>query len=233
MVKKKIALGLVVFLIALLGIGIANKEVRCLIGLPSETCLSSTSFNVPTNGPEASEIGANYNKLANLLAKQKLQAADQETSDKIFWLAKGKPNEYLPMEKIKKIPCKDLRTINNLWLAHSKGKYGFSIQRKLYKQIYEEVRHQSQIKDVESEVYNRFARRVGWTMKDSGPSYGDELTFNPHGGEGHLPMTYITLGVPQSCRSGWFSLCFLGVHWSGIAPQISQEVLFRVGSCQL
>ncbi len=70
-------------------------------------------------------------------------------------------------------------------------------------------------------------------MKQDGPSYGDELIFNPHGGQGHLPMTYVTLGVPKSCRSGWFSLCFLGMHWSGVAPQVSQEVLSRVGNCQL
>lgn len=229
---RKIAFGLVIFTMTLLGIGTANNQVRCSIGLPSKSCLSSPSFNVPTTGSTASQIGADYTKLANLLAKQKLQSADQETSNKIFWLAKGKPDEYIPMGKIKKIPCKDLRTINNLWLAYSQGKYGFSIQRKLYKQIYEEVRHQPKVKYIELEVYNRFARRVGWTAKKNGPSYGDELTFNPQGGEGHLPMTYVTLGVPQSCRR-WLSFCFLGTHWSSIAPQLSQEVLSRVETCQL
>jgi hypothetical protein len=235
--NRKIALGLVAVAIALLVIAITNQEVRCYVGLQSEFCLSSTSFNIPITGSEASQVGADYTKLANLLAKHRLQAADQETSDKIFWLAKGKSDEYLPMGKIKQIPCKDLRTINNLWLAYSNGKYGFSIQRKLYKQIHEEVSRQSKQKNVksyiESDVYNRFARRVGWTMKEDGPSYGDELIFNPHGGEGHLPMTYVTLGVPESCRSRGFSLCLLGRHWSGVAPQVSQEVLSRVGNCQL
>jgi hypothetical protein len=234
---RKIALGLVVVAIALLIITMANKEVRCFIGLSSESCLSSTSFNILTTGSEASQVGADYTKLANLLAKNRLQAADQETSDKIFWLAKGKSDEYLPMGKIKQIPCKDLRTINNLWLSYSHGNYGFSVQRKLYKQIYEEVSRQPKQKNVksyiEADVYNRFARRVGWTMKQDGPSYGDELIFNPHGGEGHLPMTYVKLGVPESCRSGWLPLCFLGRHWSGAAPQVSQEVLSRVENCQL
>lgn len=81
--NKKIALGLVVVAIALLKIGIANKEVRCSIGLQSESCLSSTSFNIPTTGSEASEVGADYTKLANLLTKQRLKAADKqnETQD--------------------------------------------------------------------------------------------------------------------------------------------------------
>ncbi len=145
---RKIALSVVVVAIALLGIGIANKEVRCFIGLQSESCLLSPSFNIPTTGSQASEVGGDYTKLANLLAKQKLKAADRETSDKLFWLAKGKPDEYMPMGKIKKIPCKDLRTINNLWLAYSKDKYGFTVQRKIYEQIYEEVSNQPKQKNV-------------------------------------------------------------------------------------
>lgn len=184
--NRKITLGLVVVAIALLGIGIANKEVRCSIGLQSESCLSSTSFNIPTTGSKASEVGADYTKLANLLAKQRLKAADRETTNKLFWLAKGKPHEYLPGGNIKKIPCKDLRTINNLWIAYSRGKYGFSVQRKLYEQIYEQVSRQSKTPsyDVDSEVYDRFARRVGWTVRDDARLKRDALIFNPRGGEG-------------------------------------------------
>lgn len=241
--NRIIALGLVVVAIALLGIGIANKKVRCSIGLQSESCLSSTSFNIPTTGSEASEVGADYTKLANLLAKQKLKAADRETTDKLFGLAKGKPHEYLPEGNMKKVPCKDLRTINNLWLAYSRGKYGFSVQRKLYEQIYEQVRRQPKIPsyDVESEVYDRFARRVGWTVRDDARLKYDALIFNPRGGEGHLPITYVKLGVPQSCRSDhptWLRVltlqwCLLGYPWSAKAPSIIQEVFSRVESCQL
>ncbi|MEW6493431.1 MAG: GUN4 domain-containing protein [Cyanobacteriota bacterium] len=241
--NRIIALGLVFIAIALIGIGIANKEVRCSIGLQSESCLSSTSFNIPTTGSEASEVGADYTKLAHLLAKQRLKAADRETSNKLLWLAKGKPDEYLPEGKMKKIPCKDLRTINNLWSVYSKGKYGFSVQRKLYEQIYEEVSRQPKTPSygVESEVYDRFARRVGWTVRDDARLKQDALIFNPRGGEGHLPVTYVKLGVPESCRSDhptWLRVltlqwCLLGYPWSAKAPSISQEVFSRVESCQL
>lgn len=239
--KRKVALGLVVIAIALIGIGIANKEVRCSMGLQSESCLSSTSFNIPTTGSEASEVGADYTNLANLLAKRRLKAADRETSNKLLWLAKGNPDEYLPEGKMKKVPCKDLRTINNLWLAYSRGKYGFSVQQKLHKQIYEEVSRKPKIPsyNVESEVYDRFARRVAWTVRDDARLNHDELIFNPRGGEGHLPITYVELGVPESCRAPlWLMiltlrLCLLGRHWSGEAPRISQEVFSRVESCQL
>lgn len=239
--NRKIALGLVVIAIALIGIGIANKEVRCSIGLQSESCLSSTSFNIPTTGSEASEVGADYTKLANLLAKQRLKAADRETSDKLFWLAKGNPDEYLPKGNMKMIPCKDLRTINNLWLSYSKGKYGFSVQQKLYEQIYKEVSRKPKILSVESEVYDRFARRVDWTARDDARLNYDPLIINSRGGEGHLPVTYIKLGVPESCRSdypAWLHLltlqwCLLGRHWSGAAPEVSQEVFSRVESCKL
>ncbi len=69
----------------------------------------------------------------------------------------------------------------------------------------------------------------------------DALIFNPRGGEGHFPGTYVKLGVPESCRSDhptWLrvltlQLCLLGSHWSVAAPSISQEVFSRVGSCQL
>jgi GUN4-like len=37
----------------------------------------------------------------------------------------------LDEKRIKALPCQDLQTIDRLWMYHSNGKFGFSIQKDL------------------------------------------------------------------------------------------------------
>lgn len=105
----------VIFAIALIGISLVSDE--CL--LDSCPFTSSISLGIPTKGLEASEVGADYTKLASLLAKHRFIRPDRETSEKILKVAKREDSGKMELKDIQKLPCKDLRTINNLWLARS------------------------------------------------------------------------------------------------------------------
>ncbi|HBE18969.1 MAG TPA: serine/threonine protein kinase [Cyanobacteria bacterium UBA11149] len=119
-----------------------------------------------------SEVGVNYGKLQQLLSRRKWQQADEET-----WIvmcqALGKtPGYYFKANDIKELPCEDLRTINQLWLKYSEGRFGFTVQAEIYQDV--------------GGDYPSFCDRVGWTIHNSHHP-NDSLTFNLKAPLGHLP----------------------------------------------
>ncbi|MBE9109480.1 GUN4 domain-containing protein [Nodosilinea sp. LEGE 07298] len=71
-----------------------------------------------------------YAQLRDLLAGEHWKDADKETARCIRALV-GRPEDgdgAILIEEIKKLPLKDLHTIDSLWLAYSGGKFGFSSQ---------------------------------------------------------------------------------------------------------
>ncbi|MDY7012109.1 MAG: GUN4 domain-containing protein [Cyanobacteriota bacterium] len=187
-------------------------------------------------GAEASEVGENYTKLASLLAKKRWQRADRATAEKLLQVAGKKQLGMLEMEDIQQFPCRDLRTIDNLWLARSQGEFGLTVQRKIYDSIYNELQKRSE-RDVYivSDTFNRFAEQVAWKRKDKPFLYDeDELPINSEGGEGHLPRSYIQLNAPRCCREVVLgTLCFLCASPLSSAPETMPAFLERTKSCQL
>ncbi|MGV2390617.1 MAG UNVERIFIED_CONTAM: GUN4 domain-containing protein [Microcystis novacekii LVE1205-3] len=43
--------------------------------------------------------------------------------------------KYLKIEDIDNFPCEDLATINQLWLQYSQGKFGLSVQKRIYESL--------------------------------------------------------------------------------------------------
>ncbi|NEQ38970.1 MAG: hypothetical protein F6K40_22950 [Okeania sp. SIO3I5] len=63
--------------------------------------------------------------------------------------------EYsLYSEATENFPSDDLRTIDQLWVKYSEGKYGFSVQKKIY--------HENDRTGSEIEVLNNFYESLGW-----------------------------------------------------------------------
>ena len=42
---------------------------------------------------------------------------------------------YLDIEDVENFPCQDLGTIDKLWVKYSDGKFGFSVQKKIYRDL--------------------------------------------------------------------------------------------------
>lgn len=73
---------------------------------------------------------ANYTNLRNLLAAADWQLADDETFEVMCEIAQARM--FLSREALEHFPCKDLRTIDQLWLHYSQGKFGFSVQKQIW-----------------------------------------------------------------------------------------------------
>ena len=119
-----------------------------------------------------SQIGIDYTKLRDLLAKKKWKQADEETWA-ILCLVSGKPiGSYLFGRDIDIFPCEDLWIIDQLWVKYSERHFGFSVQKQIYA-------------DAEGE-YPVFCDRVGWPVHN--PHFPDSaLNFSQHAPMGHLP----------------------------------------------
>ncbi|MEE3717153.1 GUN4 domain-containing protein [Tumidithrix elongata RA019] len=80
-----------------------------------------------------SKIGVDYSNLQHLLAAGKWQEANQETWNVMCQALHKAKGTHLSPEDINKIPCQDFSMIDRLWQEYSQGRFGFSVQNRLYK----------------------------------------------------------------------------------------------------
>jgi hypothetical protein len=142
----------------------------------------------------SSERGVDYTKLRDLLASGQWREADKET---LAVMLKAGMNQagmnldkdaYFDIKSIEKFPCTDLRTIDQLWVKYSHGRFGFSIQKLIW--------------DAVGGNEFKFGERVGWRKKRKDKLLGlwkyeyglwrekSEITYDLHAPRGHLPWTH-------------------------------------------
>ena len=133
--------------------------------------------------PLESEKSANYTKLRDLLKAQKWKEADQETYRLMITIVGREEGDYFRTGDLLNFPCKDLKTIDGLWVQASQGRYGFSVQKEIY------VRCGGKLdgKYPSNKIWQKFCTEVGWCVNDSWKNY-DDLTWNSIHVPGHLPF---------------------------------------------
>jgi len=93
---------------------------------------------------------------------------------------------WLNTESIEKFPCEDLRTIDQLWVKYSNGRFGFSVQKRIYQSLGGTSKY-------DEKVWETFGDRVGWRKKtnwfERGWLYYNDLTFSEKAPEAHLPAS--------------------------------------------
>ncbi|MBD2188289.1 GUN4 domain-containing protein [Pseudanabaena mucicola] len=95
-------------------------------------------------------------KLDNLLASQQWEEADCLTKEIILQLANRTSQGFLNEESIANLREENLRSIDFLWLYHSRSKFGFSVQKKLF------FEWGGKFNTYEHEVFQRFITHIGW-----------------------------------------------------------------------
>lgn len=130
----------------------------------------------------SSEKGVDYTRLRDLLKAGKWKEADKETVRVMLKAAGKQPDDYLNPEDIEKFPCTDLRTIDQLWVRYSNGRFGFSVQKRIWESVGQDI--------------YKFGDRVGWrkgileTSINKQWLYYNDLTFSLEAPEGHLPSLF-------------------------------------------
>lgn len=80
-------------------------------------------------------LSADYSRLQNLLQTKQWQAADLETMQIMLQLAHRERQGFLSGRDLERLPCADLKMIDQLWVQHSNNRFGFSIQRRIFESI--------------------------------------------------------------------------------------------------
>jgi hypothetical protein len=144
-----------------------------------KTLILDIGFCLGYRAPSADVSG-----LEQLLKAQRWKEADVETS----WLirvAAGTERQVFPtLITVYYLPCNDLKTIDQLWVKYSQGKFGYSVQRKLY--------HQAIAKVGGSRSLIEFLEVTGF----------DKNTFSLKAPNGHLPSSGRVLSTTLSIVSG-------------------------------
>jgi serine/threonine protein kinase len=149
----------------------------------------------PDTARVISVVGINYIKLQNLLAAKKWQEADEETRRVMLKVAGREQEGWLDPESIEKFPCEDLRTIDQLWLKYSDGRFGFSVQKRIYSSL-------GGTREYPEKAWENFCARVGW-RKNNQCLYYTDLTFSEKAPEAHLPAAWCRSKAGEVRGSGW------------------------------
>lgn len=123
-----------------------------------------------------------FTPLENLLKNGRWKEADQETFALMLNIAHCEEKQYLDVENLQGFPFKDLKTIDNLWVTHSKGHFGFTVQNEIWKS--QEI---SGTPHSGVTTFRAFGDRVGWRMKDSTWRDYNFVLFSMQAPKGHLP----------------------------------------------
>jgi len=134
---------------------------------------------------EAEVKTSRYQDLENYLEAKEWQEADNETY-RLMITAVGKDKgQWFDEKDLREFPCDELLAIDRLWVKHSDGLYGFSVQ----KQIYVECGGKLDYSFPSDETWNKFCDRTAWKSEGKWVNYPDSFFNNNFMSvKGHLPF---------------------------------------------
>nr|YP_010851140.1 hypothetical protein Ycf53 [Aphanocladia delicatula]WGH14152.1 hypothetical protein Ycf53 [Aphanocladia delicatula] len=119
----------------------------------------------------------NYQNLQNLLIHKKFEEADKLTQQclcEIVTLKTNNKKNWLYFTDIQLIPQEDLFILDLLWKIYSKGKFGFSVQKKIW------------IKN--NKKWDKLWGKIEWLKQGVMKRYPQEFMWTIDAPEGHLPL---------------------------------------------
>ncbi|MBD2294168.1 GUN4 domain-containing protein [Anabaena sphaerica FACHB-251] len=133
--------------------------------------------------PLKSDCGISYNSLQQLLTRQEFQAADLFTIQTMCEVAgpQAVQRKWLYFTEVENFPTQDLQTINHLWVVHSEGKFGFSVQREIWLSL--------------GKNWESLWPKIGWKDGNKWTRYPNEFTWDLSAPRGHLPLSNQLRGV--------------------------------------
>lgn len=118
------------------------------------------------------QIQVNTQNLQRLLKAKRWREADAETWHLIRKMIHKTSSPYVLSSELQRLPCEGLQQLDELWCLYSQGRFGFSVQVEIYRQV--------------GEDYGRFCDRVGWNTSNQADSV-NTWQFESAAPVGHLP----------------------------------------------
>ena len=157
-----------------------------------------------------SDKGINYTRLRNLLNDGRWRDANKETYEVMIRAVGKKSGDWFTTDELLNFPCTDLRTIDGLWVKYSRGKFGFSVQKKIYVECGAKLDSQYP----GDKIWYKFCERVGWCQGDSYMEYKDLKANHSFSPAGEFPGW------------GWWGVRGWGwVRWMGVSFLLSHRDL--------
>jgi len=161
-----------------------GKAYQALYGHDSTEVQDFLSHNFPL-GTVNLESAANvdYQSLQKLLAQQDFQEADILTIQKMCELAgrAAVERKWIYFTEVANLPIADLKTLDRLWLMSSGGKFGFSVQRRIWLSL--------------GKDFNKLWPAIDWKSGNTWTRYPTEFTWDLSAPQGHLPLSNQLRGV--------------------------------------
>lgn len=152
--------------------------------------------------PSPSSTAVDYSRLEGFLKAGEWDAADRETVNLMLKAADREKEGWLDHTNIQNFPCDVLRKIDHLWVDNSGGKFGFSVQKK----IYVESCGGKLDGQYDEEAWLCFGDRVGWRVKQEWISYFDVIS-NTQAPKGHLPRREAKADFGSRGKNFFFPRC--------------------------
>ena len=131
------------------------------------------------------QAGVDYTALRDLLKAGEWEEADNEHRRLMCVLA-GEDAEdrgWVYFTEARAFPVKDLLTIDALWTFYSDGKFGFSVQRKIW------VGQKRQ--------WTKFFKQIDWVQGENNAyrKWPEEFIWKKEAARGHMPLTNALRGT--------------------------------------
>ena len=181
------------------------KPVPSIAQAQATEAVSPTQINTPSR----------YAKLEAHLKAQEWKEADKETYRLMITTVGKEEGQWFDSEELLNFPCEELKAIDGLWVKHSQGRFGFSVQKKIYVECGATL-------DGEypgDKIWKEFGDRVGWKKKDKWLNYSD-LSPSLSSPQGNLPFGLGVLGG-------------VGFHCVGGVPGRVVSLFSRTQTCEL
>ena len=137
-----------------------------------------------------SSVGVSYMSLKKYLKQKQWREADQETARLIKEVIQKVTNSTeVNKENLKAFPCTDLETIDSFWRENSEGKFGFSMQKKIFEES-------SKDKEI-------FGAKNGWRINDAKGNWSWRSNADFDYNSESIPDGYLPSSL-WAGEDGWF-----------------------------
>ncbi|TAF53411.1 MAG: hypothetical protein EAZ61_06980 [Oscillatoriales cyanobacterium] len=128
----------------------------------------------PSIAPSPGSTANEYQYLEDLLQEQRYEEADRVTWKIMLQLAGAEGRGYLELDELMLLPRSELIHLDQLWQSYSQGRWGFSVQRRLFEQA--------------DSDYSSLGKITGWMLDGTWLQKQNTIYDLEQSPPGHLPQ---------------------------------------------